>query len=469
MLSNPDGEGGMHNPAFAARQERSVLVTLVLGLAIFLVPFDVTVVVVALPGIAKNLDFSVDSAAWVIDAYSLAFTGALLVAGALADRFGRRRSMLAGNAVFLVASIACGLAPSGQMLLAARALQGVGAAFLVTGALALIAGTFPNPEQRARAFGTVGVVSGIAMALGPTLGGLFASWLGWRWIFYANIPFCVALALAVPRLITETSDPNGRPLDLLGVALLTMALGLAIDALLRRDGSLALRLSCLAGSAAVALLFVFQQWRRPHPVLDPRVFATPAMIAAGALLTAIQFGYWALLVYLPLFLSAGLSTRTEVVGIVLLVATLPMLLVPLAGGRFVTDWGWRRFFAVAFGIMIAGDGLLVLAALATDPVTRLAMTIAGMLAIGIGAALANPQISGVALALAPPAHAGMTSAMTLVVRQAGFSISVAVLGASLGTTDMAGSFVAPFALAAGITLLTMIAALLLLPAMSGPK
>jgi MFS family permease len=456
----------MHDRTFEESRERSVLVTLVLGLGIFLVPFDVTVVVVALPGIAKNLDFSVGGTAWIIDAYSLAFTGALLASGALADRFGRRRSMLAGNAVFLIASIACAVATNGQTLLAARAVQGVGAAFLVTGALALIAGTFLNPEQRARAFGTVGVVSGVAMALGPTLGGLLASWFGWRWIFFANVPFCMAVALAVPRLIAETSDPNGRPLDLLGVALLTVALGLAIDALLRHDGSLVLRLSSLAGAAAVALLFVLQQWRRPHPVLDPRVFATSAMVAVGALLTAIQFGYWALLVYLPLFLGAGLAMSMEVAGIALLAATLPMLLIPLIGGRLVTHWGWRRFFFVAFGIIIAGDGLLVFATLATDPLQRLAATIAGMLTIGVGAALANPQISGVALALAPPTQGGMTSAMTMIVRQAGFSISIAALGASFGTTNVATAFAVPFSLAALITLLAMIAALLLLPAKS---
>ena len=456
----------MSTITFDAKRERSVLVTLVLGLGIFLVPFDLTVVVVALPGIAGNLGFSVDGAAWVFDAYSLAFTGALLASGALADRFGPRRSMLAGNAVFLAASIACGLATNGPMLLAARAAQGVGAAFLVTGALALVAGTFPDREQRARAFGIVGVVSGVAMALGPTLGGLLASWFGWRFIFYANIPFCIALAFAAPRLVAETSEPNGRPLDPLGVALLTIALGLAVDALLRRDGSLALRLSCLAGSAAVGLLFVLQQWRSRHPMFDPRVFATSAMVAVGALLTAIQFGYWALLVYLPLFLSAGLSMSMEVAGMALLAATLPMLLIPLIGGRFVTRWGWRRFFAVAFGIIVAGDCLLVFAALAADPAKRLAVTMAGMLTIGVGAALANPQMSGVALALAPPAQAGMTSAMTMIVRQAGFSISIAALGASLGTTDVAAAFAVPFALAALATLLIMTAALVLLPAKS---
>jgi EmrB/QacA subfamily drug resistance transporter len=456
----------MHDPAFVVKREQPVLVTLVLGLGIFLVLFDVTVVVVALPGIAKSLDFSVGGAAWVFDAYSLVFTGTLLASGALADRFGRRRSMLVGNGVFLVASIACGAATNGQMLLAARAMQGIGAAFLVTGTLALIVSVFPNGEQRARAFGIVGVVSGVAMALGPTLGGLLASSLGWRWIFYANIPFCLTLALAAPKFIAEARDPNGRRLDPLGIALLTVSLGLAVDALLRRDGSLALRSSCLAGSIAVTILFVLQQWRSPHPVLDPRVFATSAMGAVGALLTAIQFGYWAVLVYLPLFLSTGLSMSIEMAGMALLAATLPMLLMPLIGGRFVTYWGWRRFFVVAFGVMATGDGLLVFASLAADPLMRLATTIAGMLTIGVGAALANPQMSGVALALAPPAQAGMTSAVTMIVRQAGFSISIAALGASLQTTDIASAFAVPFSLAASVALLAVVAALFMLPANS---
>ena len=449
-------------------QDRSVLVTFALGLGTFLTLFDVTAVVVALPGIAKNLELSIGGAAWVIDAYSLAFTGALLVSGALADRFGRRLSMLAGNAVFLVASIACGAAVDGPMLLAARALQGVGAAFMVTGAIALVAGAFPNLDQRTRAFGAIGVVSGVAMALGPTLGGLLASWFGWRWIFYANIPFCLMLALAVPRLVAETRDPNGRPLDPLGVALLTISLGLAIDALLRRDGSPALRFSLLAVSATMATLFVLQQWRSAHPVLDPRVFATTPMVAAGALLLAIQFGYWAVLVYLPLFLSAGLFMAMEVAGMALLAATLPMLVVPLTGGRLVTHWGWRRFFVIAFGIIAVGDALLVFAALANDQLTRLAAAIAGMLAIGVGAAMANPQMSSVVLALSPSTQAGMASAVIMIVRQAGFAISIAALGASLATTDMASAFVAPFLVATSVALFAMIAALIL-PAKSEPN
>jgi MFS family permease len=450
----------------AIGRRRSVLTTLALGLSTFLILFDVTAVVVAMPAIATDVGLDIAGLAWVIDAYSLAFAAALLASGALADRFGRRHCMLAGNAVFLAASVACGIALDEPMLLAARAAQGLGAAFMATGGTALVATAFPNVAQRTHAFGVMGVIAGIAMALGPTLGGLLASWFGWRWIFFVNLPFCVALALAVPRLVAETTDREGRRLDLVGIALLTMSLGLAIDALLRRDSSLAFRATCLIAGMTLAVMFLWQQWRSPRPVLDPRVFATVAMAGVAALLTAIQFGYWAVLVYLPLFLSAALNVSMEVAGVALLAATLPMLLVPLIGGRLATQWGWRRLFIVAFGLVAIGDVSLVIAALSNGLEVRLAATIAGMATIGVGAALANPQLSGVVLAIAPSTQSGMASAVTFVVRQAGFALSIAALGLTLGAVDAPVQFVPPFALAALVALLGMLAASVLLPAKS---
>src|SRR5689334_4796127 len=139
----------MHDRTSQLAQTRSSLITSALGLGPFLVLFDITAVVVAMPGIARELGFAVAGAAWVIDSYNLDFTGARLASGALADRFGRRRAMLAGNAVFLLASVACGAAASGPLLLAARVVQGVGAAFMITGAIALLAGAFPLREERA--------------------------------------------------------------------------------------------------------------------------------------------------------------------------------------------------------------------------------------------------------------------------------------------------------------------------------
>ncbi|MFT3816067.1 MAG: MFS transporter [Rubrivivax sp.] len=442
---------------------RALLINVALGLGTFLTLFDVTAVVVAMPAVAQDLGFGVAGLAWVIDAYSLAFTGALVASGALADRFGRRRCLLAGNAVFLLASLACGAAGSGPMLLAARAVQGVGAAGLTTGAIALLADAFPNVTQRTRAFGVNGVISGIAMASGPTLGGLLASWLGWRWVFFANVPFCLALAMAVPRLVAETSPSARRRIDPVGIALLALSLGLVVDALLRRDGAVLVRASALAGGLAAACLFGWQQWRHPQPVLDPRVFATPVVAGACALIVALQFGYWAVLVYLPLFLGTAFGLGMDTAGTALLAATLPMLLVPLVGGRFAVRRGWRHLFALAFGLLAVGDVLLVIAALSGQHAIGVAAAVAGMATIGTGAALANPQMAGVVLAHVPPAQSGMASAVTMIARQAGFAIGIAGLGSALGSVEAAEAFAKPFALSAGLALLGVIVALAVMP------
>jgi MFS family permease len=165
---------------------------LLLGMAGFLTNFDVTAVVIALPAVARELGLDVAGYAWVMDAYSLAFTACLLFAGALADRYGRRRALLVGNGIFALASLACGIAWDGQTLLVARALQGIGAAFIVTGGFALIASVYVQARARTDAFALVGVMSGVAMAFGPTMGGLVSSWIGWRWIFLINLPACAS-------------------------------------------------------------------------------------------------------------------------------------------------------------------------------------------------------------------------------------------------------------------------------------
>jgi MFS family permease len=311
---------------------QSMMPALVLGLASFLTNFDVTAVVIALPAMARELGSGVAGYAWVMDAYSLAFTGSLLIAGALADRYGRRLAMLSGNAVFACASLICGVAWDGPVLWAARAFQGIGAAFVVTGGIALIANTYPEPVARTRAFAWLGVMSGIAMASGPTLGGLVSSWVGWRWIFFLNLPACGLIAWGVPRLVAEVRENVPRPLDVFGTILLTAALALLVEALLHGRTSAAHLVGGLAISALLFAAFVIQQRRRKHPILDPGVFAQPAMIGVATLLFAVSIGYWAVLVYLPLFLSTALGWSSETAGLALLITTLPMLLLPPLGG-----------------------------------------------------------------------------------------------------------------------------------------
>jgi EmrB/QacA subfamily drug resistance transporter len=437
---------------------------LALALAAFLTQFDVTAVVVAMPAIGRDLGLGVAGFAWVMDAYSLAFTGTLLASGALADRYGRRRALLAGNILFLAASLACGLAANGPELWAARAAQGVGAAFVITGAIALLANAYPKPEERARAFGFMGVISGVAMALGPTLGGVISAWASWRWIFLANIPFCGLIAWAVPRLVDDARDANGRPLDIVGIILLTLALGLTIAALLAgRDAPVYTMLGAFAGAVLLGL-FVILQRRQARPMLDPAVFARPAMVGIVVLLFAVSFGYWAMLVYLPLFLRAAFGWSPEAAGLALLAATVPMLVLPPIGGRLVTRWGWRRLFATGLAIVAAGDLVLAGFCAGPDGALHLGAVILGMACIGTGAALAHPQLSGAVVALVPADQAGMASAVTVVARQAGFAIGIAVLGAVLLSDTRADDFAWPFTLAAVSALVGLGAALLLLPA-----
>lgn len=437
---------------------------LVLALASFLTQLDVTAVIVAMPSIGGDLGFGVAGYAWVMDAYSLAFTGTLLAAGALADRHGRRRALLLGNVAFAVASLTCALAWDGPSLWASRAVQGAASAFVVTGSIALIAGAYPDPEARARAFGLAGIVSGMAMAIGPTLGGAVAQWFGWRWIFLANLPACALAAWMVPRLIAETRDEAGRPLDLLGIGLLTLALGLAVEALLQQaHRPLALLALELAASGFVFALFIAQQRRRARPVLDPALLKQPAMIAAAILLVTVSVAYWAVLVYLPLFLGAGFGFAAETVGIAMLAATLPMLVLPPVAGALVPRWGWRRLFATGLIVVAAGDLVLAATFIAGALVSPLWIALLGMSCIATGAALVQSQLSGAVVALAPPAQAGMASALTIVMRQGGFALGIAALGAALGTDVAVGGFSLVFWLAAIAAVVGAGAALLLLP------
>ena len=406
---------------------------LVLALAGFLTQFDVTAVVVILPSIGNELGFGISGYAWVMDAYSLAFTAALLASGALADRFGRRLALLAGNVLFAAASLLCAMAWDGPSLWLARGIQGIAAAFVITGSFALIAGIYPEPRARARAFGLAGIISGIAMAIGPTLGGVVASWPGWRWIFLANLPVCIATLWVVPRLVAESRDHTGRSIDPVGIALLTLALGLVVESLLSAHQSSSRLLAGSGIGGAVLALFVWQQRRRAAPVIDPALLWQKAMIGVSLILITVSVAYWAVLVYLPLFLQGHFGFTIEWMGFVMLAATLPMIALPPYAGALAPRWGWRRLFATGLVVIALGDAVLAASTLNTPAIDPFWLVLSGMAVIAIGAALVQAQLSGAVVALAPPARAGMASALTIVMRQGGFAVGIAGLGATLSS------------------------------------
>lgn len=412
----------------------------VLALSVSLANLDVTVVAVVLPAIRDELGFSIAATAWVMDAYSLAFAGALFAAGALADRFGRRRMLLLGNAGFALASLLCGLTWDGPSLWLARGLQGLCAAFYITGGLAAISLAYPTSGNaaRARAFGIIGVTGGAAMALGPTLGGVIAAGLGWRWVFLINLPICALVEWAVRRAIADSRDQEGRPLDIPGVLLLTLAIALPVQALLHGEGSAAWRWLASAAGILLGGILVWQQKHRAKPMLDPMLFRRREAIGIGCLLLSLSAGYWATLIYLPLFLRATFGFGTEQAGLAMLAATLPMLVLPPAGVWATQRYGWRVNFTA--GMLLLAGGLALLVVVIRQDAT-LWPVLAAMLLMASGAGISNSQVSGALVALAPPDRAGMASAMATVLRQAGFAIGIALLGAvSNGGADYALAF-----------------------------
>jgi MFS family permease len=426
---------------------RDRMVAAALGLGPFIANFDVTSLIVIMPAIGKDLGIDVENLAWIVDAYSIAFTGTLLVAGALADRFGRRRTLILGNAFFLLASLACGLAETAPVFLVARAAQGFGAAFIVTGAFALVAAAFPISGRRARAFGVVGVVSGVAMALGPSLGGILSFALGWRWVFLINVPVGLLIPVFVPQSGTETRDRTDRPLDWTGVVVLTVALSLATGAALEARQSLFRSSLALALCVGLVVLFIIRQRRKPYPLLDPTVFASRPMTGLSAVLLAVSGGYWSVLVFLPLFLMAKFGWTAQTIGVAMLAATFPMLVVPPLGSYLAPRIGWKRLFGAALLLIACGDCALIGASLAEPPEFAVAISFGALLLIGTGAALSHPQLSGAAIALAPPEVGGMASAVTVIARQAGFALGVAVIGALIPFDLSAAGFAWPFVFA----------------------
>ena len=356
------------------------------------------------------------------------------------------------------------MAWDGPTLLVARALQGIGAAFIVTGGFALIAGVYVQARARTDAFALVGVMSGVAMAFGPTMGGLVSSWIGWRWIFLINLPVCALVAWGTPRLVAETREAVPRPLDPLGVVLFTSALTALVEALLHGRASTSHMVAGLALSAVFLTAFGLQQRGRDEPILDPGIFVQRPMIGIAILLCAVSIGYWAILVYLPLFFAAAFDWSSEVAGLALLTATVPMLFLPPSGGRLVGRLGWRLHFALALAILAAGNATIAIALISDASAPPLIPTFCGIVAIGVGVALAHPQLSGAAVSLVPPDLAGLASAVTVVMRQAGFAVGIAVLGAVLHNQGSAISYIWLFWAAAAASAAGLVAALVLLPA-----
>jgi EmrB/QacA subfamily drug resistance transporter len=402
----------------------------VISIAIFITTFDITAVIMVMPNIKSELSLDIGGFAWVMDAYSLTFTVFLMTAGVLADRYGRRSVLLFGNALFLVSSVFCGIADSQTALLVARATQGVGSAFIVCGGLALIGHRYVERTERAKAFALLGSISGAAMALGPALGGLVANWLGWHWVFFINVPICVVVAIMILRVVSESSDPTPRRLDILGLFTLSLFLVSFVWTLLHgpRVGSFEVSKSmALAIIVAEFAAFVVAERIAKQPIVELSLFRNPIFMGTCLVPLALSVGYWAILIYLPLFLQERLGQSLERTSVLMLAVTLPMAILPLVGARMSLALKPGPFFAS--GLAVVAGGCLMVAVSAEN--ASLALSLLGMAIAGAGAAVVHSQVSGAIVALVPREQAGAASAITIMLRQGGFALGIALLAVTL--------------------------------------
>jgi EmrB/QacA subfamily drug resistance transporter len=397
-----------------------------------LIMLDSNIVAVSLPEIGHSLTASFTDIQWVISSYVLTYAALLLASGDYADLRGRRHAMVAGLIIFAIASVACGAATTVWIMDLARAVQGVGGALLVTASLAIISHEFTG-NDRAGAFAFWGASLGIALAVGPIVGGAITNFFGWRWVFLVNIPICAILLVAAFRVIAESRDPNAKSLDFMGVITFSTALALFIWALIQGNEqgwtSVGIVLALIVALLAF-IAFVMLQRRQPRPMVDFALFERRTFV--GAALAMIGYGGSAqvMIFFLPLYLQNVYGFRPLPAGVAMLPFALPMVLAPRLTTRLAARISGRGLLTAGLAITTVGNVLFWAVAHAQ---LRYGVFIFAMLVAGAGAGLLNGQTVRVMGGAVPADRSGMASGLASTTRFIGILVSVAAMGAILSS------------------------------------
>jgi len=397
-----------------------------------LIVLDTNIVAVTLPSIARDLGAGFADIEWVVSAYMLAFAALLLPAGSLADRFGRKKMLLTGLVLFILASVGCGAAPSIVFLDIARAIKGVGAALLLTSALATIGHVFHDETERAKAWAFWGACMGVAMTAAPTVGGLIAELVGWRWIFYLNLPVGLMLLGMVLRNIGESHNEQSARLDPVGSLLFSASLLSLIWGLIeanRIGWDNPLTFARLSGGALLLGLFVLAERLQRRPMVDLQLFKSPRFI--GALLGMFAYAGCAqvMMTLLPFYLQNGLGFSAISSGLGMLPFAITMLLCPRLGPQLSRHMSPAAMMALGLTLVSLGN---LLCAWATSIGGYPAFAVA-MAVTGAGAGLLNGDTQKNIMACVPRERTGMASGMSTTMRFSSIMLAIGVYGALLAS------------------------------------
>ena len=402
---------------------------------------DIAVVNTALSAIAKDLDTGLHGLQWVVDAYTLALATVVLTAGSLADRYGRRRVFAIGLVVFTAMSVLCAAAGSIEMLDAARAVQGLGAAAMFATSLALLADAFPDARVGGngliRALAAYGATIGAAFAIGPAVGGALTSGLGWRWVFLVNLPIGLLCLYVTVARVRESRESHARPVDKAGLATLTGGLFLLVLGLLRGNelgwGSTAI-LAELAGAAVLLTAFVLIQARGRFPMLPLKLFRSGAFTGAQVTAFAISASFFAVFLYATIYLQHVLGLSAIEAGLVYLPSTMTILFVSAATAQLAAKV--HPGALISLGLLLVAAGMALLSTVGVD--SSWTAVLPGTMVAGVGTGLFNPSVTAVALGSVPAEQSGLAAGVNDTFRQAGIAVGVAALGALIPQDVLAG-------------------------------
>jgi EmrB/QacA subfamily drug resistance transporter len=407
--------------------ERKWRVLTVVCVAVFMLLLDITVVNVALPQIDKELNTSFTDLQWVVDAYALTLAASMLTAGSLGDLRGRKRVFLVAIALFTGASALCGAAQSPLWLILARGAQGIGGAGMFAVSLAIISQEF-HGRERGTAFGIWGATVGAAVAIGPLVGGALTTYVGWRWIFFVNIPIGIACVAIGIRVLRESRNEEHEGFDLPGLLTWTAGLFALVIGLFRGAdwGWSSGRIVGLFAAAAVLLAaFVTIELRSRSPMLDIRLFRVPTFTGAQITAFAMSSGMFAQFLFLPLYLETVLGYSAVKTGVVFLPLSLVSFVVAPIAGRLSTRIPVR--YLLGGGLAVIGVALLLMHGI--TPSSTWTTLLAGFIVGGIGIGLVNAPLASTSVSVVEPRRAGMASGINNTFRQVGIATGIAALGA----------------------------------------
>jgi len=396
-------------------------------IAVAMLMLDISVINTALSDIAGGLHTGLSGLQWVLDAYTLPLAATVLTAGALADKFGRRRLFLIGLTIFTIASALCGAAGDIGLLVAARAVQGTGAAIMFATSLALIAQAAPSQEQRAKALAVWGATIGAAFAIGPFVGGGLTQLFGWRAIFIINVPIGIVALVVTLRSVGESRDAQARAIDWPGQVALIGGMFLLIFGLLRGNGEgwgSPLIVATLSGAVALLGVFATIQLRSPRPMLPLRLLREPRFAAPQVAAASISASFFALFLYITLYLQTVLGLSAIETGLVYLPGTALMFIVSAMTAQFAQTVSPARLAVGGLAIVAAGMGML----LTTGADSSWTVVLPGVLITCLGTGLFNPAASALALSALPEHQSGLASGTNDLFRQTGIAVGIAFLG-----------------------------------------